>query len=290
MKLKQFLVGIENKNKIRNILFSNRRYNQNSNNSIFSKESDAKINIESIKLKYGYNNYSSSKHLLDRINKIKKKYIDDYTQNNFKIDSKNLSIIYKMNNNFYKTLSISSSHNSIKNNFQLEKGKTIEEENIKNFKIEKPYIIKNEEFSIINRLNTDKINNYWNKYSTINNKNDIYEIKANKCKNIYPISKRIKMLKRIKKDIDKKSKNDSKSILINSHSNNSLGSSNIFHKNNSKISIFNEVFVNDNETPRSISYKKISTPNLIRIKSKPKLNVPYYNEYMNKEFISNKFL
>ena len=290
MKLKQFLSGIENKNKIRNILFSNRRYNQNSNNSIFSKESDAKINIESIKLKYGYNNYSSSKHLLDRINKIKKKYIDDYTQNNFKIDSKNLSIINKMNNNFYKTLSISSSHNSIKNNFQLEKGKTIEEENIKNSKIEKPYIIKNEEFSIINRLNTDKINNYWNKYSTINNKNDIYEIKANKCKNIYPISKRIKMLKRIKKDIDKKSKNDSQSILINSHSNNSLGSSNFFHKNNSKISIFNEVFVNDNETPRSISYKKISTPNLIRIKSKPKLNVPYYNEYMNKEFISNKFL
>ena len=51
MKLKQFLSGIENKNKIRNILFSNRRYNQNSNNSIFSKESDAKINIESIKLK-----------------------------------------------------------------------------------------------------------------------------------------------------------------------------------------------------------------------------------------------
>ena len=90
------------------------------------------------------------------------------------------------------------------------------------------------------------------------------------------------MKKNIKQNIDQIYKSDNKTILINSHSNKSLGSSYIYQiKNIPKISIFDEVFKKDNQTEKDIiNKKKISIPTLLKSKSKPKPNVPTYDDFM----------
>ena len=314
MKLKQYLSRIEHKNKIRHLFILNTRYNHISpiqsiksfSPSIFSPLNDAKINIDSIKHKYGYMNNNSSKSILDKISKIKKKYFQDYSKNNLKIDSKNLSILNNGKKNNIKILSESSSGDKTiwENNFQFEKQNSIylnkgieefiikkENEKIKNeTAIHSPFIIKNEEFSIIDKINNDNLNDTNNinnkKQISIksNNKEESYDIKTKKCKYIYPISKRIKLLKNIKQNIDKIFKIDSKTILINSHSNKSLGSSYIYQNNKiPKISIFDEVFKKDDQNEKVIKYKKnIDIPILLKSKSKPKPNIPTYDAFMKK--------
>ena len=299
MKLKQYLSGIEYKNKIRNLIISNTRYNHITpiqsikcfNPSIFSPINDAKINIDSIKHKYGYMNNNSSKNILDKISKIKEKYFQDYSKNNLIMDSKNLTILNKGKNKNNKTLSESKSidKNIWENNFQFQKQNSIyfnkeivinkKNDKIKTAtaRIQSPLIIKNEDFFIIDKVNNENSNNInkiFHKEFSIKSKN--------KEEYIYPISRRIKLLKNIKQNIDKISKNDSKTILINSHSNKSLGSSYIYQNINiSKISIFDEVFKKDNQTEKDIiNKKKISIPTLLKSKSKPKPNVPTYDDFM----------
>ena len=299
MKLNQYLNGIENKNKIRNLYISNTRYNhitpiqsfKSFNPLILSPINDTKINIDSIKIKYGYINNNSSKNILDKISKIKEKYFQDYSKNNLIMDSKNLTILNKGKNKNNKTLSESKSidKNIWENNFQFQKQNSIyfnkeivinkKNDKIKTAtaRIQSPLIIKNEDFFIIDKVNNENSNNInkiFHKEFSIKSKN--------KEEYIYPISRRIKLLKNIKQNIDKISKNDSKTILINSHSNKSLGSSYIYQNSNiNKISIFDEVFKKDNQTDKVIIYKKkISIPTLLKSKSKPKPNVPTYDDFM----------
>jgi len=299
MKLNQYLNGIENKNKIRNLYISNTRYNhitpiqsfKSFNPLILSPINDTKINIDYIKIKYGYINNNSSKNILDKISKIKEKYFQDYSKNNLIMDSKNLTILNKGKNKNNKTLSESKSidKNIWENNFQFQKQNSIyfnkeivinkKNDKIKTAtaRIQSPLIIKNEDFFIIDKVNNENSNNInkiFHKEFSIKSKN--------KEEYIYPISRRIKLLKNIKQNIDKISKNDSKTILINSHSNKSLGSSYIYQNSNiNKISIFDEVFKKDNQTDKVIIYKKkISIPTLLKSKSKPKPNVPTYDDFM----------
>ena len=315
MKLKQYLSGIEYKNKIRNLIISNTRYNHITpiqsikcfNPSIFSPINDAKINIDSIKHKYGYMNNNSSKNILDKISKIKEKYFQDYSKNNLKIDSKNLTILgnSKKINNINLSKSSSVDKNICENNFQFEKQNSIdfnkgkvefiikkenEKINNENEKIHSPFIINKVEFSIIDNMknenlnNTNKINNKEQIIIKSNNKEESYYIKERKFKYIYPISKRIKLLKNIKQNIDQIYKSDNKTILINSHSNKSLGSSYIYQiKNIPKISIFDEVFKKENQNEKVIKYrKKIDIPILLKSKSKPKPNILTYYDFMKK--------
>ena len=299
MKLNQYLNGIKNKNKIRNLYISNTRYNhitpiqsfKSFNPLILSPINDTKINIDYIKIKYGYINNNSSKNILDKISKIKEKYFQDYSKNNLIMDSKNLTILNKGKNKNNKTLSESKSidKNIWENNFQFQKQNSIyfnkeivinkKNDKIKTAtaRIQSPLIIKNEDFFIIDKVNNENSNNInkiFHKEFSIKSKN--------KEEYIYPISRRIKLLKNIKQNIDKISKNDSKTILINSHSNKSLGSSYIYQNSNiNKISIFDEVFKKDNQTDKVIIYKKkISIPTLLKSKSKPKPNVPTYDDFM----------
>ena len=299
MKLNQYLNGIKNKNKIRNLYISNTRYNhitpiqsfKSFNPLILSPINDTKINIDYIKIKYGYINNNSSKNILDKISKIKEKYFQDYSKNNLIMDSKNLTILNKGKNKNNKTLSESKSidKNIWENNFQFQKQNSIyfnkeivinkKNDKIKTAtaRIQSPLIIKNEDFFIIDKVNNENSNNInkiFHKEFSIKSKN--------KEEYIYPISRRIKLLKNIKQNIDKISKNDSKTILINSHSNKSLGSSYIYQNSNiNKISIFDEVFKKDNQTDKVIIYKKkISIPTLLKLKSKPKPNVPTYDDFM----------
>ena len=299
MKLNQYLNGIENKNKIRNLYISNTRYNhitpiqsfKSFNPLILSPINDTKINIDYIKIKYGYINNNSSKNILDKISKIKEKYFQDYSKNNLIMDSKNLTILNKGKNKNNKTLSESKSidKNIWENNFQFQKQNSIyfnkeivinkKNDKIKTAtaRIQSPLIIKNEDFFIIDKVNNENSNNInkiFHKEFSIKSKN--------KEEYIYPISRRIKLLKNIKQNIDKISKNDSKTILINSHSNKSLGSSYIYQNSNiNKISIFDEVFKKDDQTDKVIIYKKkISIPTLLKSKSKPKPNVPTYDDFM----------
>ena len=299
MKLNQYLNGIKNKNKIRNLYISNTRYNhitpiqsfKSFNPLILSPINDTKINIDYIKIKYGYINNNSSKNILDKISKIKEKYFQDYSKNNLIMDSKNLTILNKGKNKNNKTLSESKSidKNIWENNFQFQKQNSIyfnkeivinkKNDKIKTAtaRIQSPLIIKNEDFFIIDKVNNENSNNInkiFHKEFSIKSKN--------KEEYIYPISRRIKLLKNIKQNIDKISKNDSKTILINSHSNKSLGSSYIYQNSNiNKISIFDEVFKKDNQTEKDIiNKKKISIPTLLKLKSKPKPNVPTYDDFM----------
>ena len=299
MKLNQYLNGIKNKNKIRNLYISNTRYNhitpiqsfKSFNPLILSPINDTKINIDYIKIKYGYINNNSSKNILDKISKIKEKYFQDYSKNNLIMDSKNLTILNKGKNKNNKTLSESKSidKNIWENNFQFQKQNSIyfnkeivinkKNDKIKTAtaRIQSPLIIKNEDFFIIDKVNNENSNNI-NKIF-----HKAFSIKSkNKEEYIYPISRRIKLLKNIKQNIDKISKNDSKTILINSHSNKSLGSSYIYQNSNiNKISIFDEVFKKDDQTDKVIIYKKkISIPTLLKSKSKPKPNVPTYDDFM----------
>ena len=298
MKLNQYLNGIENKNKIRNLYISNTRYNhitpiqsfKSFNPLILSPINDTKINIDSIKIKYGYINNNSSKNILD---KIKEKYFQDYSKNNLIMDSKNLTILNKGKNKNNKTLSESKSidKNIWENNFQFQKQNSIyfnkeivinkKNDKIKTAtaRIQSPLIIKNEDFFIIDKVNNENSNNInkiFHKEFSIKSKN--------KEEYIYPISRRIKLLKNIKQNIDQIYKSDNKTILINSHSNKSLGSSYIYQiKNIPKISIFDEVFKKENQNEKVIKYKKnIDIPILLKSKSKPKPNIPTYDAFMKK--------
>ena len=213
MKLNQYLNGIENKNKIRNLFISNTRYNhitpiqsfKSFNPLILSPINDIKINIDFIKIKYGYINNNSSKNILDKISKIKEKYFQDYSKNNLIMDSKNLTILNKGKNKNNKTLSESKSidKNIWENNFQFQKQNSIyfnkeivinkKNDKIKTAtaRIQSPLIIKNEDFFIIDKVNNENSNNInkiFHKEFSIKSKN--------KEEYIYPISRRIKLLKK----------------------------------------------------------------------------------------------
>ena len=313
MKLNSFLNSLDNKNRVRNFLFQNTRYNPNPtstsipfkiNPSLLSSTNDAKLNIDYIKQKYGYYNLTSAKSAIDKINQIKLKYIKDYSKNNFKVDSQSITIENKGRNN---PLSLMFNNNWDKN-LQFEKQDSIfyktsspnklNFDNNKYFDTEKIRHLSNINNEFTNEENkTNESNLFSNKDDNINininkksNNTNIdfeeswNEQKLNECKNIFPISTRIKMLKQIKKNIDKYTKEDNQSVLKNSSLNSSTNSYTYLdfskikpHIN--KQSIYDEVFT----TRENSSYRNnnaITTPSLIKSHSKPKRNFLSYDAFM----------
>ena len=203
---------------------------------------------------------------------------------NLTTESSKLTIINNAKIN--KPLSMSITNDSWKNNFQFEKQNSIffhsgmtklkiekVNDNQKFYntdKIQQPYKINNEHFSLSNKFN--------NESSKIDE--SLSEEKEKPFKNIFPISKRIRFLKRIKMNIDKTSENNSKGILNKSPSNSSI-KLNETNKKNSKMSIFEEVFTTNYETQKNINFQKIiNIPNLLRTNSKPKPKIPPYEKFM----------
>ena len=311
MKLNSFLNTLDNKNRVKNILFQNTRYNPipsstsipfKINPSLLSSTNDAKLNIDYIKQKYGYYNLTSAKSAIDKINQIKLKYIKDYSNNNLKVDSQSITIENKGRNN---PLSLMFNNNWDKN-LRFEKQDSIfyktsspnklNFDNNKYFDTEKIRHYSNVNDEFINEENKNNESNFYsNKDDNINiNKkaNTINldfeeswnEQKLNEFKNIFPISTRIKMLKQIKKNIDKYTKEDNQSALRNSSLNSSTNSYTYLdfskikpHIN--KQSIYDEVFT----TRENSSYRNnnaITTPSLIKSHSKPKRNFLSYDAFM----------
>ena len=135
---------------------------------------------------------------------------------------------------------------------------------------------KNKEF---NKINFEDFNIDDNK--RIDSNKSFSEIKGKQFKSIFPIAKRIYMLKNLKNNIDKIKEENNKRILKNLtliDSFTSINSNNDNQKNNS--SLFDEVFHSNFDTPRSLDSKLINTPNLIRTQSKPKPKIPYYDVFM----------
>jgi len=292
MKINQYLSEFDNRNTFRTFLFSNSKFNQTSmtpsyktiNPSLKSSINTSKTNFNSFKQRKEYINYTSSRNNFDKINKRNNNL--NNLKTNFTTESNKLTIIN--NSKMNKPLSMSITNNSWKNNFQFEKQNSIFfnsgtiklkieklNDNQKFYntdKIQQPYKIKNEHFSLTNKFN--------NENSKIDESFSDENEKEKPFKNIFPISKRIRFLKRIKMNIDKTSENNSKGILNKSPSNSSINS-NITNKKNSKMSIFDEVFTTNNETQRNINFQKIiNIPNLLRTNSKPKPKIPPYAKFM----------
>ncbi len=290
MKINQYLSEFDSRNSFRTFLFSNSKFNQTSmtpsyktmNPSLKSSTNTSKINFNTFKQRKEYINYTSSRNNFDKINKRNNNL--NNLKTNLTTESNKLTIIN--NAKIYKPLSMSITNNSWKNNFQFDKQNSIffnsgmtklKVEKIndnKNFyntqKIQQPYKIKNEYFSLTNKMNNE------------NSKIDesLSEEKEKPFKSIFPISKRIRFLKRIKMNIDKTSENNSKGILNKSPSNSSINI-NESNKKNSKMSVFDEVFTTDYETQKNINFQKIiNIPNLLRTNSKPKPKIPPYEKFM----------
>ena len=311
MKLNSFLTSLESRNRLRNFLFQNTRYNPipittslpfKTTPSLLSSTNDAKLNIDYIKQKYGYYNLTSAKSAIDKINQIKLKYIKDYSNNNLKVDSQSITIENKGRN---RPLSLMFNNNWDKN-LQFEKQDSIfyktsspnklNFDNNKYFDTEKIRHLSNinNEFTNEDNKNNDS-NLFSNKEDNINMSKKLNNInfdfeeswneqKLNEFKNIFPISTRIKMLKQIKKNIDKYTKEDNQSALRNSSLNSSTNSYTYLdfskikpHIN--KQSIYDEVFT----TRENSSYRNnnaITTPSLIKSHSKPKRNFLSYDAFM----------
>jgi hypothetical protein len=292
MKINQYLSEFDSRNSFRTFLFSNSKFNQTSmtpsyktiNPSLKSSINTSKTNFNSFKQRKEYINYTSSRNNFDKINKRNNNL--NNLKTNFTTESNKLTIIN--NSKMNKPLSMSITNNSWKNNFQFEKQNSIFfnsgtiklkieklNDNQKFYntdKIQQPYKIKNEHFSLTNKFN--------NENSKIDESFSDENEKEKPFKNIFPISKRIRFLKRIKMNIDKTSENNSKGILNKSPSNSSINS-NITNKKNSKMSIFDEVFTTNNETQRNINFQKIiNIPNLLRTNSKKKQKIPTYAKFM----------
>ncbi len=290
MKINQYLSEFDSRNSFRTFLFSNSKFNQTSmtpsyktmNLSLKSSTNTSKINFNTFKQRKEYINYTSSRNNFDKINKRNNNL--NNLKTNLTTESNKLTIIN--NAKIYKPLSMSITNNSWKNNFQFDKQNSIffnsgmtkliveKINDNKNFyntqKIQQPYKIKNEYFSLTNKMNNE------------NSKIDesLSEEKEKPFKSIFPISKRIRFLKRIKMNIDKTSENNSKGILNKSPSNSSINI-NESNKKNSKMSVFDEVFTTDYETQKNINFQKIiNIPNLLRTNSKPKPKIPPYEKFM----------
>lgn len=290
MKINQYLSEFDSRNSFRTFLFSNSKFNQTSmtpsyktmNPSLKSSTNTSKINFNTFKQRKEYINYTSSRNNFDKINKRNNNL--NNLKTNLITESNKLTIIN--NAKIYKPLSMSITNNSWKNNFQFDKQNSIffnsgmtkliveKINDNKNFyntqKIQQPYKIKNEYFSLTNKMNNE------------NSKIDesLSEEKEKPFKSIFPISKRIRFLKRIKMNIDKTSENNSKGILNKSPSNSSINI-NESNKKNSKMSVFDEVFTTDYETQKNINFQKIiNIPNLLRTNSKPKPKIPPYEKFM----------
>ena len=295
-----FLNSFNKKSKYRNLFLQNSRYNPLStmdsfitNKSLMYSLRETKYNIDYLKQKYGYVNYTSSSDANEKINEIKSKYFfnTNFSSKNLRIESQSITIGNNNNNKKRNRSCLSLSFNEwekmltqqqklhFENNikdklFGKEKNKQMSDlvgddffdknkekltSNLKNNKVINENNNLNNEFNKNKNCNNDTINNI-DFEESLNIQNPLKNVR-----NIFPISSRIKLLKEIKKNIDTFSKEAKKTNI-------SL--------NLSKTTYLN-LSTTMNLSSRNSNFTPIQT--LIRSHSKPKPKIPTYKEFMSNE-------
>lgn len=249
MKLKEFFDNIQLRLRVRDLVNDDRYVKENER---YWSTSDVKNKIENIKVKYGYVNNLVTTNYKEHISKLKKKYLNqknfqpDHAENVFILNNENdlgkktwkneFFFPEKQESVFYRTLSIPKLKNIIEQN---------------DFSNAKP-----------SKKSLDERSNY----SIRTQKNDEIE-------KIFPISKRIKLLQKKKKDINKiisvkygDKVNNEKTILN-------------FDKKDSQIGkTINEVFFNkkyiSNKERCLLNNIRKRLPKLLSHSPKPKINIP----------------
>ena len=294
------LNSFNKKNKYRNLFLQNSRYNPLStmdsfitNKSLMYSLRETKYNIDYLKQKYGYVNYTSSSDANEKINEIKSKYFfnTNFSSKNLRIESQSITIENNNNNKKRNRSCLSLSFNewekmltqqqklNFENNikdklFGKEKNKQISDlvgddffnknkekltSNLKKNKVINENNNLNNDFNKNKNCNNDIINNI-DFEESLNIQNPLKNVG-----NIFPISSRIKLLKEIKKNIDTFSKEAKKTNI-------SL--------NLSKTTYLN-LSTTMNLSSRNSNFTSIQT--LIRSHSKPKPKIPTYKEFMSNE-------
>ena len=194
---------------------------------------------------------------------------------------------YNNNNNYNKKKSLSVSNNNFNKTFQFEKTINFNLNNnnnnnfIHSFNSSREFKISQEEFKIINLKSNsmDLKNKIINEFNN-NIKNEFNSPEKN-YNLIFPIKKRISVLKEVKKNINETKSKEEKFILDESYFNKNNNKNNNDNNNNKKH-IFEEVFIESKKinNERSKSAFEIRVPNLIKQKKKPKLKVPKYKNLM----------
>ncbi len=180
---------------------------------------------------------------------------------------------------------MSVSNNNFNKTFQFEKTINFNLNNnnnfIHSFNSSREFKISQEEFKIINLKSNsmDLKNKIINEFNN-NIKNEFNSPEKN-YNLIFPIKKRISVLKEVKKNINETKSKEEKFILDESYFNKNNNKNNNDNNNNKKH-IFEEVFIESkkNNNERSKSAFEIRVPNLIKQKKKPKLKVPKYKNLM----------
>jgi len=293
---------IKRNNIIRNIENIKNKYGFNSLNQkiIYNK-------IQILKNKYINNNYNYNSNSNSKINSIDENTINVNVNNNMNENiikgEKNLlkssfSLQYiKENNvilnNFYHTLRNKRSNNAyeINNNNHNRNYKSLDNKQI-NKNILKEFTKEN-----IQNKNNDKTNRpkLGHKFKYLKNtredyirvgkkinellKNELFNKRIKKGFNaIFPISKKINMLNEVKNDIK-----NVKDALLNPKTARKFSSSQtgVHPKINSekRVNLFYELFNDENENNNIKDENKITKPSLIRSLSKPKLDIPNYNNF-----------
>ena len=310
----QFLEKLHHKNRIKSILnedindkLLSKKERKTSVNLLLSTRPELKENINKIKLKYGYSqnlieqqNENMAKKALRVIavgykdvdvlpNKIESNYNEIFSKNNnikgHSIDfgrNKNNSSFYNNNNYERDKISFGLSSEQIVNN--INNNSTISENQNKREKMVSEYhnYIKStrKDFYLIDQ-----------KVNEILENEKLSPEKNHRFNSIYPISKRINMLNNIKKEIKYINRNIENSINNNnssisqiSGSNTTIGFKYITPKFK-RISIYDDIFGNNNIDNKSLDYNEVSKENeidkpiLIRGRSKPKLEIKNFSSF-----------
>ena len=182
------------------------------------------------------------------------------------------------NNNFNKTFQFEKTIN-----FNLLNNNNNNNNFIRSFNSSRDFKISQEEYKIINlkynSIDLSSKNKIINEFN--NNIKKEFNSPEKNYNLIYPIKKRISVLKEVKKNIKETKSKEEKFILDESYFNKNNNKNNNDNNNNKKH-IFEEVFIESKKinNERSKSAFEIRVPNLIKQKKKPKLKVPKYKNLM----------
>ena len=328
----KFIEGLEHKNRINRILnedindkLLSNKIRKKSLNSLLSTRPQLKEDINKIKLKYGLSDeILEQQHLHHQISTLKNKYIKNNT-NKYKINNVNLFSYtnknkdIKINHPNNRQINIKDKNISIPLQYRPTNIGNFDKEKM-NFSLSSEQLMNNNSNINFNqnlndteifdkkRDNIDNMNYYKylkkkrNEYDEIDQK--IKEIledeyispeKKNKFNNINPISKRIKMLTDIKKEINIINKNSKENYPNNtnnsflsqfSHGSYTTVGFNYIKPRIQRKSLYEENFSKNNDSQNFYSYnessktKELEKPVLIKNLSKQKLNLRHFPSFL----------
>ena len=295
----------ENKRYHNNLLLFKDKYRTQSQLSIISSKDFDKEKIDKIKMKYNLSHNSINTQFVHRkIQFLKNKYLNNTPNidNKFRINN---TIRYSINNNSNNKIFLHSRNNIQKNMFRSSSLQFVKENNFKfnnlynTLKNGKKIYLKEDNktnnYLQITKGSNNSSNNtkskfeynfkylknikedFINVHKKLKNlfQNDAFNKRKKSFTNmIFPISKKIYLLNELKKDIKNVDKNSFRNMSITQKS--TITSTSEYTNKN----LFSELFSDgDNDAINNIG--EIRKPVLIRTFSKPKLNIPKYNNLYN---------